>query len=103
MEAEGLTREAAQARDLASQINSLVTTETKLEFKKQNQNNIAQGIMNGDFDSIFARGLTPEKIQMVRDEIAIRVVRKEQKKAVFDPAKGKFSTWLYGNIEKKLN
>ena len=99
MEAEGLTREAAQARDLASQINSLVTTETKLEFKKQNQNNIAQGIMNGDFDSIFARGLTPEKIQMVRDEIAIRVVGRTEKGG-FDPAKGKFSTWLYGNIEK---
>ena len=74
MNSEGLTRKEAEAKNLANQINSLVTTESKIDFQKKDRNNIVEGIMNGDFDSLFARGLTPEKIQMVRDEAAIRVV-----------------------------
>ena len=99
MNSEGLTRKEAEAKNLANQINSLVTTESKIDFQKKDRNNIVEGIMNGDFDSLFARGLTPEKIQMVRDETAIRVVGRTSKGG-FDPAQGKFSTWLYNSFDK---
>ena len=91
------------AGDLGMQLNELITTKNKTEFMKTDWWNIDNNLREGNFDllfeSVIKEAITPEVKARLRDNLATRLVGSTEKGG-YDPAKGKFGTWIYGAIEK---
>jgi len=70
---------------------------TKAEFQSGAFGNIYQGIIDGKFDRVLGEGLSSEQREIMREELADRLIN-------YDPAKTpNLSKWMYGGKGKGGN
>ena len=87
--------------DLGFQLNELITTKNKMEFMETDWLNIDTNIREGNFDRLFPKGINAEQKARLRVKLAERLVGQTERGG-YDPAKGKFGTWIYDAIRKGL-